>query len=46
MLTSPTMVALGAIKVLLPNSGEKPLTGRMKGIFFLKVIAYSGTLQE
>jgi hypothetical protein len=43
MLTSPTIVALGAIKTFSPKLGVKPLTGRMKGIFFLKVIAYSGT---
>jgi hypothetical protein len=38
------MVALGAMNTSSPNEGEIPFTGRMTGIFFLKVIAYCGTL--
>jgi hypothetical protein len=48
MTTSPTIVALGAIKQLFPNAGEIPLTGSITGMagFFYEYGQISNQMQD
>jgi hypothetical protein len=41
IITSPTMVAFGAMKQLLPKAGDRPFTGKIMGmfIFYMRIVS-------